>query len=612
MSSELEEHLKLSSSTINYQQIFKDELAKQDKDPSYKIDDIAIKEARKSLLRNYKDGTFQFEGIKVKAEELRKKFPEEFTKFSKLFNLLSRVENHKEFELQLQKISNDIGVKYDFLRILYQLHNPRQGESNKVENSDLEIRDIEEIISQLPKYKTSPKDDSVKLLGQILTEITLGRDQDGELRSKLTNEEINAFRELEKNQTEALAFYKAKYSNNFEVLQLIDAYGEVKEYYQKWREKDGRAIRDWADEQKVQGLSNVHEAIAVMDRANEHVTGGHCLRDTQILSVLAFLQTQKDQGRLCQISTGEGKTTIVSLLAVIKALQQEKVDVITSNPVLAAEGAKDKKDFYGLFGLTVSTNNIDPNDKGAFGPKDCYKTDVLYGCISNFQFDYLRDSFEGLKTRAGREFNSVILDEVDSMLIDNGGHIAKLSGPLPGMESLRYVYIKIWTELAKAEETLSNDYSSKLEKKAREIKDRDVSEEEAQLEYHQFQQELVKSTKETLKERVKASNPSKIELIPSHLQEYAKDKLDRWIDNAIYAKYSCHENKQYVIKQKDGETVVVPVDYANTGVTLKNTIWSHGLHQFVQLKHNLHLTSESLTSSFISNLGYIRKYDILN
>ncbi len=67
-------------------------------------------------------------------------------------------------------------------------------------------------------------------------------------------------------------------------------------------------------------------------------------------------------------------------------------------------------------------------------------------------------------------------------------------------------------------------------------------------------------------------------------------------------------SKKYVIQDKDGEDFIVPVDYANTGITMKNTIWSNGLHQFVQLKHNLQLTSESLTTSFISNLGYINKY----
>jgi hypothetical protein len=84
--------------------------------------------------------------------------------------------------------------------------------------------------------------------------------------------------------------------------------------------------------------------------------------------------------------------------------------------------------------------------------------------------------------------------------------------------------------------------------------------------------------------------------------------LDRWIHNALYAKYACAEDREYVIRKVKGEDFIIPIDYENTGVTMRNTIWSDGLHQFVQLKHNLQITTETLTSSFISNFGYIKFY----
>lgn len=153
------------------------------------------------------------------------------------------------------------------------------------------------------------------------------------------------------------------------------------------------------------------------------------------------------------------------------------------------------------------------------------------------------------------------------------------------MDSLRYIYIKIWTEVIKQEQKLRTE----LEKSQTNLKD----------------------ITDQIKPKVKGViNLSELKMIPSHLVKYAESKLDVWIQNAIYARFYCHQDKQYVIKKaKDlKEDVVVPVDFENTGVTLKNTIWSNGLHQFVQLKHNLYLTSESLTSSFISNIGYIKKY----
>jgi len=142
--------------------------------------------------------------------------------------------------------------------------------------------------------------------------------------------------------------------------------------------------------------------------------------------LLIFLETNSDEGKLLQISTGEGKTLIVSLFVAIQILKGETVDVITSNSLLAQEGVKERRKFFNLLNISVSCNNADKRDEGF--DKNPYIADVLYGCISNFQFDYLRDSFECKGNRAKRKFGTVMIDEVDSMLIDNGGHIAKLSG----------------------------------------------------------------------------------------------------------------------------------------------------------------------------------------
>ena len=475
------------------------------------------------------------------------------------------INEHAKNKTENTSIGSD-GERYLEEQKIYQAPNiNNQGNSNEYEISSAHSNHINEesSIIKIP----------VKPLGQILAEIVLGSDAEDNLNELETSEtQINDWRELEKNQTNALEQYKRDYSQNPPLLKLIESYDKVKQCYSKWKDKFQGDIQEWAADKS--NKSDLEEAIAVMDRANELITNGHRLRDPQLLSILIFLQTEGRDGRLCQIKTGEGKTTIVSFLATIKALQGEQVDVITSNPVLALEGVKDKSKFYQLFNLKVDTNNTAKDDNYVDGPKGCYGTDILYGCISNFQFDYLRDNFERLKTRGKRKFGTVILDEVDNMLIDNGGHIAKLSGPLPGMENLKYTYIKIW---AKLNELSPDTYLST-----------DIS---------------------CLKEKIKASNVIQEDMIPGYLQEFVKLSLDRWIENAINAKYKYHEDCDYIIKEKDGERIVIPVDYINTGVTLENTIWSHGLHQFVQLKHELHLTSESLTSSFISNLSYIKKYN---
>lgn len=121
------------------------------------------------------------------------------------------------------------------------------------------------------------------------------------------------------------------------------------------------------------------------------------------------------------------------------------MDIVTSNTVLASDAIKNRELFFRLLNLNVASNNLDEKYKS--GPRECYKADIVYGSIANFQFDYLKDSFLGLQTRNSRSFENIILDEVDSMIIDNASHIAKLSSPFPGMESFKYIYIKIWSEL---------------------------------------------------------------------------------------------------------------------------------------------------------------------
>lgn len=556
----------------NYQILLK-EFAETEENEIDNIDIFKIKkleEAREKAFNKTRELKIAISQNEKGEQQLDivKKFPTQMEKLTRIFEPLTRSKVDEKLDKILEEISIKLDIEYNKLKSFFKAQEEKKQNSN---NSTPSIKNIEDVIDVLPKSK--PKVASLKNTNkpfkQLLSEIKL--------------EQSDFIQPLE------------------------EGYNRVKDFYKLWENKDALAINKWAISKKGQLADfEIYEALAIMDRANELVTGGHRFRDTQILSALTFLQ-QKDKGQLSQIQTGEGKTTIVSVLAAIKALQGETVDVVTSNPVLASDGIRDRKLFYSLLNLSATTNNLDEKYKS--GERECYKADIVYGSIGNFQFDYLKDSFLGLKTRAGRSFESIILDEVDSMIIDNASHIAKLSGPLPGMDSFKYIYIRIWQELHKAEEIIIQEFQKKLKAKAQELELQKLSDNEAQLLYKEFENELKDSIISRIKDYIKSTNPTKIDIIPSHIQEYADNSLDRWINSAIDAKFNYHEDEQYIIRiNKDGEEVVQPVDYANTGITLKNTIWQYGLHQFLQLKHNLHLTSESLTSCFISNLGYINKY----
>ena len=326
-------------------------------------------------------------------------------------------------------------------------------------------------------------------------------------------------------------------------------------------------------------------------------------------------------------------------------MQGQKIDIITSSIVLAADGVKDKMTFYKILGINAAHNNSEEGYKD--GERTCYRADIVYSSISNFQFDYLRHSFERLGTLGTRkpENNWVLLDEVDSLLIDQGSNITKLSGPFPGMESLRYIYIKIWKALAKAEIDVSKEIEKKLGERAEELQKKihsphyeaepikvaeiyqsnqiDYENFEAelaeidqsnQIDYENFEAEFAESFLKEIKSKVMNEigvNKQSLlneKIVPSDLHKYVEKSIGRWIKCAFAAKYQFSRDKEYKVDKKDGEDVIIPVDNTNTGVSMKNTILSNAMHQFLQIKENLCLTFESLVSCYVSNLGYVRKY----
>jgi hypothetical protein len=244
-------------------------------------------------------------------------------------------------------------------------------------------------------------------------------------------------------------------------------------------------IKEWfLSHRKEQKQLEINKSIAIMSRANELATKGgnkrQRLRMTQKLAILIFLKTNGNKGHIIQISTGEGKTTIVSIISALKVLQGFKVHVITTNPILAAAGVKTRERFFKILGLSVDHNN--PEEAYKSGARKCYKCDVVYGCMSSFQFDWLRHTFERLETMGTTDFSStwLMIDEIDSLLIDQGSNMAKLSAPFPGMECLRYVYINIWIRLIKAEGRVSEEIKKELDDFCKKLNNKD---EDNQIKY---------------------------------------------------------------------------------------------------------------------------------
>ena len=390
-----------------------------------------------------------------------------------------------------------------------------------------------------------------------------------------------------------------------------------------WNEEQ---ILLWSKEVREKRTSfSMVEAIAVIKRANFLITD-HTLTDAQILcSLVALKSGGKGKGKLLEMATGEGKSTIVCILAIINGLLNKQVHVITSSPVLAERDAKSKAKLFRFFNLSCSDNN----DKTVYvkGAKECYKADVVYGEGSQFQFDLLRDDYSQLGTMGQRRCEVAIVDEVDSMLIDDSSKIARLSSSVAGMDHFQAMYVTIWQRLIAIKEKFimfsdkmyfidgkidfengkitveftdaSDNEMKKVEDLEKFLATSDDISAIGEVVGDDLDDYLIKSLATYIDAQIK----SKQLFVPHNFTAFVEKQKSKWIMNAVEA-LNYQENIHYVVQ----EGQIKPVDYFSTGIVQGSTNWSDGLHQFLQLKHNLKMTSETFTTNFLSNIGFINRY----
>lgn len=188
---------------------------------------------------------------------------------------------------------------------------------------------------------------------------------------------------------------------------------------------------------------NYEEVMNILKLIKKHFSYWPCL--TQILSFFLLLQKKHDSGIFLQIHTGEGKSTIVAMVAgYIAKMWQKKVDIVTSSPILAQ---RDRQKFQRLFtDLKLSViDNVNIKEDA----EQPYKADVVYGTVGTFTTDILQSEFKMIPKvgRGDRPFEFVIVDEVDSMLIDDGGQFNYLSHNMAssGLRHLEPLLAMIWS-----------------------------------------------------------------------------------------------------------------------------------------------------------------------
>ena len=287
------------------------------------------------------------------------------------------------------------------------------------------------------------------------------------------------------------------------------------------------------------------------------------------------------QGRIAEMRTGEGKTLVATLPAYLNALTGDSVHIVTVNDYLARRDAEWMGQVYGFLGLR--TGVVVP---GMSHPEkqDAYQADVVYGTNNEFGFDYLRDNMAFTKAdKMQGELSFAVVDEVDSILIDEARTPLIISGPTDESSDLYTSIDTIIPRLVRQEEEESaGDFL--VDEKARQVT---LSEEG-----HQHV--------ETLLEEAGL-------LQTGSLYDTANIVLMHHVNAALRAHSMFQRNVDYIVR--DDEIIIVD---EFTGRTMPGRRWSEGLHQAVEAKEGVSIQSENQTLASITFQNYFRLYGKLS
>jgi len=287
------------------------------------------------------------------------------------------------------------------------------------------------------------------------------------------------------------------------------------------------------------------------------------------------------QGKIAEMRTGEGKTLVATLAAYLNALPAKGVHVITVNDYLARRDAAWMGKLYGFLGLStgVVVAGMSPQEK-----REAYAADITYGTNNEFGFDYLRDNMAfSPQERVQRELAFAVVDEVDSILIDEARTPLIISGPAEDSSDLYRRINQLVPNLVRQEqEDGPGDFT--VDEKAKQIY---LTEEG-----HQKIEEML-SEAGLLREG-------------ESLYDAANIGLMHHINAALRAHVLFNRDVDYIVK--DGQIVIVD---EFTGRTMPGRRWSDGLHQAVEAKEGVSIQNENQTLASITFQNYFRLYDKL-
>ena len=328
------------------------------------------------------------------------------------------------------------------------------------------------------------------------------------------------------------------------------------------------------------------EAFATVREASKRVLG---LRhyDVQLIGGMVL-----HQGKITEMKTGEGKTLVATCPVYLNALSGHGVHVITVNDYLAKRDRDQMSRLYGFLGLSsgVILNGLPTEQR-----KKSYNSDITYGTNSEFGFDYLRDNMvSSLDQKVQRELNFCIVDEVDSILIDEARTPLIISGAAEDKIKWYQISFQVVSMLNRSYET--EKIKNIKEKKAMNIPDEKWGDYEVDEKSRVivFTEKGVKRVEQILK------------IDNLYAPEYVE--LTHFLNQALKAKELFKRDRDYLVRD-NGEVVIID---EFTGRAMEGRRYSDGLHQAIEAKEGVKIASENQTLATITLQNYFRMYKKLS
>lgn len=310
--------------------------------------------------------------------------------------------------------------------------------------------------------------------------------------------------------------------------------------------------------------SVLHESFAITREASKRVLGMRHF-DVQLIGGMVL-----NDGRIAEMKTGEGKTLVATLAVCLNALCGRGVHVVTVNDYLANRDAKELEPLYNFLGFSVGVITSELRDDTL--RLNAYASDIVYGTNNEFGFDYLRDNMKyDLAQKVQREHYFAIIDEVDSILIDEARTPLIISGPVN--RTLEHYHFA-----NSVAQELKNEIDFSIDEKNR----------------------VILLSEEGIK---KAELLFKVD----NLYSIENAALSHHLDQALKANYLFIKDKDYVVQ--DNEVVIVD---EFTGRLSEGRRFSEGLHQAIEAKEKVDIKEESQTLADITFQNYFRLYEKLS